>query len=270
MADSDIQITAGSGTKVDTRTVGAGSDEHRQVIVIGDPSVAGNVVLVDGTYGLEVDVSRVSPGTGALNLGKAEDTAHSDGDVGVMMLGVRNHYTGSNTDGDYAAISVGPFGDLNTLRRADLTKLSNTSANLTTATTTYATGDQTGSIFVLPNAARLSNGGGTIVGITLIDSADVIGAMDVVVFDSNVTLAADNATFSISDSDANKIVALVPLAGSTDIGQNRIAQSFNLAIPYICSGGNTLYAALITRSNNAVYASPGNTSLLLNVYVEKN
>lgn len=270
MPDSDIQITAGSGTKVDTRTVGSGSDEHRQVVVIGDPNVAANVAPVDGTFGLEVDVSRVIPGTGTTALGKAEDSPHSDGDVGVMMLGVRNHFTGSNTDGDYAAISVGPFGDLNTLRRADLAKLSNTSANLTVATTNYTTGDQTGSIFVLPNAARLSNGGGTIVGVTLIDSSDVIGAMDVVVFDSNVTLAADNATFSISDPDANKIIALIPLAGATDIGNNRIAQSFNLAVPYVCSGGNTLYAALITRSNNSFYSNSGNTSLLLNVYVEKN
>ena len=46
MADADVQITAGTGTKVDTRTVGAGGDEHRQVIVIGDPTVAANVATV--------------------------------------------------------------------------------------------------------------------------------------------------------------------------------------------------------------------------------
>jgi hypothetical protein len=59
MADSDIQITAGSGTKVDTRTVGTGADEHRQVVVIGDPTTAANVATVDATFGLEVDVSRL-------------------------------------------------------------------------------------------------------------------------------------------------------------------------------------------------------------------
>ena len=50
MADADVQITAGSGTKIDTRTVGAGTDEHRQVVVQGDPSVAANVanVYVEG------------------------------------------------------------------------------------------------------------------------------------------------------------------------------------------------------------------------------
>lgn len=49
MADSDIQITAGSGTKVDTRTVGAGVDEHRQVVCIGDPTTTTGVAIVDET-----------------------------------------------------------------------------------------------------------------------------------------------------------------------------------------------------------------------------
>lgn len=59
MADADVTITAGTGTKIDTRTVGAGVDEHRQVIVIGDPTTAANVASVDATFGLEVDVSRL-------------------------------------------------------------------------------------------------------------------------------------------------------------------------------------------------------------------
>lgn len=54
MADADIPITAGSGTKVDTRTVGAGVDEHRQVVVIGDPTTAANVGQVDANGALEV------------------------------------------------------------------------------------------------------------------------------------------------------------------------------------------------------------------------
>lgn len=48
MADADVPITAGSGTKIDTRTVGAGTDEHRQVVVIGDPTTAANVATVAG------------------------------------------------------------------------------------------------------------------------------------------------------------------------------------------------------------------------------
>lgn len=54
MADADILVgTLGTGTKVDTRTVGTGTDEHRQVMVIGDPSTAANVtaVVTKGTQG---------------------------------------------------------------------------------------------------------------------------------------------------------------------------------------------------------------------------
>lgn len=268
MADADVQITAGTGTKIDTRTVGAGVDEHRQVICIGDPTTAGNVAPVDATYGLEVDVSRVVPGVGATNLGKAEDSAHADGDVGVLILGVRNHLTGSTTDGDYSAISVSSTGEMQTLARRDLQRIAVGVTGVTTATTAYTAGDQVGTQVTIASAARLSGGGGVITGVTLIDQSDIIGAYDVVIFDSSVTLAADNAAFAISDADSLKIVGIVQLAGAFDIGNNRVAQAYNLAIPYVCSGGTSLYAGLITRGAHTFFTAGALPQI--NVYVERN
>lgn len=207
MADSDVLITAGTGTKIDTRTVGPGVDEHRQVMVIGDP---------------------------------------------VTNTGVA---------------TVNTAGQLYVLAQRDLSRISVTSTALTIATTTYSAGDQVGTLFTFANAARTTGGGGTIVGMTLIDSGDVLGAVDVAVFDSSVTLAADNAAFAISDADANKAVALIQLSGSVDIGSNRIAQATNLAVPYVCNGGTSLFGAVITRSNNAVFAA--NTDIQLVLYVER-
>lgn len=60
MADADVSITAGAGTKIDTRTVGAGTDEHRQVVVVGDPSTAANVGAVSAAGALKVDGSAVT------------------------------------------------------------------------------------------------------------------------------------------------------------------------------------------------------------------
>lgn len=57
MADADVPITAGSGTKIDTRTVGAGTDEHRQVVVVGDPSTAANVAAVSASGAVKVDIA---------------------------------------------------------------------------------------------------------------------------------------------------------------------------------------------------------------------
>ena len=265
MADADVTITAGSGTKIDTRTVGAGVDEHRQVVCIGDPTTAGNVATVDATFGLDVDVMRVIPGTGATNLGKAEDTAHADGDTGVLMLGVRNHLTGSTTDGDYSAISVDSTGNMNTVGRRDQQRIAVTSAGLTIATTAYTAGDQVGTIFTFANAARITSGGGIITGVRLIDAGDVLGAVDVVFFDSTATLAADNAAFSLSDADALKVVGLVQLAGSYDLGPNRLCQAFNLAVPFALSGGTSLFAALITRTANPIFSAVGDIQLAITV-----
>lgn len=268
MADADVQITAGSGTKIDTRTVGAGVDEHRQVICIGDPTTAGNVASVDATFGLEVDVARIVPGVGATHLGKAEDTAHTDGDTGVLILGVRNHNTGSTNDGDYSAISVDSTGNMNTLARRDLQRIAVGVTGVTTATTAYVAGDTVGTLITVANAARVSGGGGVIVGVTLIDQSDIIGPYDVLFFDSTVTLAADNAAFTISDADSLKLVAILQLPGSFDIGANRVAQSYNLAIPYVCAGGTSLFAALITRGGHTFFTAGALPQI--NVYVERN
>jgi hypothetical protein len=222
----------------------------------------------DTTNGLDVDVTRVIPGTGATNLGKAEDTAHADGDTGILMLGVRNHTTGSSTDGDYSALSVSSTGELQTLARRDLQRIAVGVTGVTTATTAYVAGDQVGTQITLANAARVSGGSGVIVGATLIDQSDIIGAYDLAIFDSSVTLAADNAAFSVSDADSLKIVALIQLAGAFDLTNNRMAQSYNLAIPYVCNGGTSLFAALINRAGHTFFTAGALPQV--NVYVERN
>jgi len=55
MADSAVEITAGTGTNIDTRTEGTNGN-HRQVIVVGDPSTNAGIAPVDATAGLKVDL----------------------------------------------------------------------------------------------------------------------------------------------------------------------------------------------------------------------
>lgn len=61
-----------------------------------------------------VAVTSVVPGTGATNLGKAEDTAHVSGDTGVFVLARRADTASSSagTDGDYAALNTDSTGHL--------------------------------------------------------------------------------------------------------------------------------------------------------------
>ena len=128
-------------------------------------------------------------------------------------------------------------------------------------------GDQFGALVTFTGAARATGGGGVITGVAIQSGSDVIGTFDVVFFDSTVTLVADSATFVLSDADALKVIAIVPLAGSYDLGNNRVAQRFNLAVPYVCSGGTSLFAAIITRSAYTLVASDFTSNLT--VFVER-
>lgn len=71
-------------------------------------------LTVDNGGTFSVQASAIVPGTGATNLGKAEDTAHTSGDVGVMGLNVRNDSRGTlaDTNGDYAPGQLNASGDL--------------------------------------------------------------------------------------------------------------------------------------------------------------
>ena len=68
----------------------------------------GTAVLVSGV------VTTLIPGTAAENLGKAEDAGHSNGDVGVMALAVRNDTQTSlaNVTGDYIPLTTDAEGGL--------------------------------------------------------------------------------------------------------------------------------------------------------------
>lgn len=60
----------------------------------------------------DVDVTTVIPGTGATNLGKAEDAAHTTGDTGVAILAVRSDTltATSGTTGDYEMVHTDSIG----------------------------------------------------------------------------------------------------------------------------------------------------------------
>jgi hypothetical protein len=70
--------------------------------------------LAAGTNNIgDVDILSIVPGTGSTNLGKAEDSPHTTGDVGVMMLGVRQDSPSALAgNGDYIPIMTDGVGRL--------------------------------------------------------------------------------------------------------------------------------------------------------------
>jgi len=88
-----------------------------QVSATRDANLVTNPIFVqfsDGTNAEgDVNVLDVIPGTGATNLGKAEDDVHNSGDVGVLMLVVHQaSQVDFAPDGDYVPMSVNASGEL--------------------------------------------------------------------------------------------------------------------------------------------------------------
>lgn len=105
----------------DANTTEAGSD-GAQHVVYSDSS--GNLKVKAGANsGVDigdVDVTSLIPGTGATNLGKAEDAAHVSGDTGVLALGVSNEgNTVRAADGDYLPLATDTEGNVRLIGNRD-------------------------------------------------------------------------------------------------------------------------------------------------------
>lgn len=90
---------------------GAAGTGVQRVTLASDST--GQVTLASGAALSSITTS-VTPGTGAANLGKAEDAAHASGDTGVMALAVQQAANTSlvSTDGDYGPLQLDANGSL--------------------------------------------------------------------------------------------------------------------------------------------------------------
>lgn len=112
MADN-VTLNSGSGGAVAATDDIAGVHYQRVKLTWG---VDGTADDVNASTPLPVTAvsTALTPGTGASNLGKAEDAAHASGDVGVLALAVRRDtpVVGSSTDGDNSTLNVDGNGRL--------------------------------------------------------------------------------------------------------------------------------------------------------------
>jgi hypothetical protein len=74
----------------------------------------GNAITVDGTVAVSSITTAIVPGTGATNLGKAEDDPHATGDVGIQVLAVRDDTLNirSGAENDYEPLHTDANGAL--------------------------------------------------------------------------------------------------------------------------------------------------------------
>jgi hypothetical protein len=137
----DGTITANAGMNLNTSALALESGGNLATIA---GAVSGSEVQVDivaalpaGTNNIgDVDVLSVVPGTGATNLGKAEDAEHASGDVGVMALTVRQDTAAAlgGTDADYQPLITDASGRLHVAVGNTVTVSGTVTANAGTGT----------------------------------------------------------------------------------------------------------------------------------------
>ena len=94
-----------------------GVDVNGNIVLGTSAKAIGKLAANSGVDIGDVDVTSIVPGVGTTNLGKAEDVAHSSGDVGVAAMTVRaNTATSlSGSDNDYQPLITDTNGRLHVL-----------------------------------------------------------------------------------------------------------------------------------------------------------
>lgn len=105
--------------------------------------------------------------------------------------------------------------------------------------------------FTLTGAARISGGSGIItdavIGMSTIPATALQG--ELWIFDAAVTSANDNAAFSLSDADRDKLVAIIPFTVGQGAVNNGSAHIQGLNIGFTCVGSANL--RYLVKAKNA-------------------
>lgn len=209
MADG-VVLNAGAGG-VTAVTDDCGASGHAQVVKLAI-STDGSATLIpaEATNGLDVDVTRVIPGTSATHLGKAEDVAAANGDTGVAVLTVRDDTATGATDanGDYQPLKSDSAGRLHVIEASGAAAAASLSV--------LDDWDESDRAKVNPIAGQAGVQGGS--GTTNALTQRVVLATDVALPAGTNAIGklAANSGVDIGDVD---VTSVIPGTGATNLGK---------------------------------------------------
>ncbi len=189
---------------------------HYQYVKLADGTEDSTAIIPgDATNGLYVNVTKLVPGTGATNIGKVEDGAHTTGDVGVMALAVRaaaaTDRSAGATDGDYEPLAVDALGQLWTHEVGQFGKFAVTP---TVDTAAYGANDIVGGIQTIANWARISGGGAKLKALSVYTADGEVFEFSILFFSATPAggTYADNGAVTWAAGDAALYLGKVTVA----------------------------------------------------------
>lgn len=128
--------------------------------------------------------------------------------------------------------------------------------------TAYAAKDAVGGLMTFAGAARTAGGACRLSGLQVVDLAQQMKSMDLLLFDRTITAPTDNAIFAPTDAELAYCVGVVPIGSGyfADLSTNAVA---NVPVSLdIVLNGTDLFAVLVAREA-ATFASVADLVLSL-------
>lgn len=228
-----------------------------EAVVLGAGSAAiGKLAANSGVDIGDTDVTSVTPGTAATNLGKAEDAAHSSGDTGVMALAVRQDTMAAlAADGDYVPPTTDANGQMRVLAGSPDFVVSVTP---TLDTNAYAAGDLLFDSTEIAAAVRANGGTAILQSITMLDKADQGVGMTLLFANAETDFGTLNAAPDPDDTESGTVIGhcAIVAADYIDLGANRVACIRNIGLMLKAGAATTsLYIAAVNGSGTPTYAN---------------
>lgn len=227
-----------------------------------EASIDGGTTWI-GIQGQQIDTGAVTTTPGALvNTARGWEFGTS----GMTHIRVRcTAFTSGTVNVAWVATAIAADPVVSAVPAPAAKRIQVQSAGLTTATTAYTSGDQLGTILTFANAVRQTGATGIVQSATLMDQSQVMGAVDLFLFDRSVTLAADNAAASFSDADMLFCLGIISFPAPTAVAAVNSISTVVSGLG-IMPNATSLFGALVTRSANAVFAG-GATSLAVSLHI---
>lgn len=126
-------------------------------------------------------------------------------------------------------------------------------------TAIYAAGDVLFDTTIIAGVVPVPGGAMELRSIEILDEDDQGIALDLVFFDSQVSLGTINAAPSMTDANGRSALGCVSFATADyiDLGGCRVATKLNLGLVLQAAAGNDLFVAAITRGGTPTYTASG-------------
>jgi len=198
-------------------------------------------------------------GSGAADLGKAEDAAHVSGDVGIMSLAVRQDTMAAlaTTTGDYIPMTTDSTGQVRVLVGCPDTVITVTPV---CDTNPYASGDLIFDSAEIALAVRANGGTAILQSVTIIDKDDQGVAFTLIFADAATDFGTLNSAPDADDTECATVIGIVPVATTDyiDLGAARVACIRNIGLLLKAGAATTsLYVAAVNGTGTPTFSASG-------------